>query len=114
MRLRSNRAVATILPASRLRYTSPRSQGRRRCQAGVVGSDPGQVSQDWGQSNYSRLFSKLPAPIVIFYYIRNTIVSIHSLTRFIQKLPGQGRPIVLTCIYGIAAGLAAVAFQLAM
>jgi len=36
------------------------------------------------------------------------------VARFAQKLPGQTRPIFLTCVYGLAAGLAAVAFQVAM
>ena len=31
-----------------------------------------------------------------------------------QKLPGQGRPIFLTCVFGLVAGLAAVAFQLSV
>src|SRR5262249_22211766 len=36
------------------------------------------------------------------------------LALFAQKLPGQSRPVILTCAYGLAAGLAAVVFQLAM
>ncbi len=36
------------------------------------------------------------------------------IARFAQKLPGQGRPIFLTCVYGLGAGVAAVAFQAAM
>lgn len=36
------------------------------------------------------------------------------LAQFAQKLPGRSRPIFLTCVYGLGAGLAAVAFQLAM
>jgi CIC family chloride channel protein len=36
------------------------------------------------------------------------------LARFAERLPGQSRPIVLTCIYGLGAGLAAVAFQQGM
>ena len=32
----------------------------------------------------------------------------------VQRLPGQSRPIFLTCVYGLGAGLAAVAFQAAM
>ncbi|MGO9199443.1 MAG: chloride channel protein [Limisphaerales bacterium] len=31
-----------------------------------------------------------------------------------EKLPSRGRPIVLTCVYGLVAGLAAVAFQVGM
>jgi chloride channel protein, CIC family len=42
------------------------------------------------------------------------IVTVNALARFAQKLPGQSRPIVLTCVYGLGAGLAAVAFQLGM
>jgi CIC family chloride channel protein len=38
----------------------------------------------------------------------------NRLARFAQKLPGQGRPIFLTCLYGLAAGLGAVAFQAGM
>jgi CIC family chloride channel protein len=41
-------------------------------------------------------------------------VNANGLARFAQRLPGQGRPIFLTCIYGLGAGLAAVAFQLGM
>jgi CIC family chloride channel protein len=41
-------------------------------------------------------------------------VNLDRLARFAQKLPGQSRPVILTCAYGLAAGLAAVAFQLAM
>ncbi len=36
------------------------------------------------------------------------------LAALAQKLPGQSRPVILTCTYGLAAGLAAVAFQLAL
>jgi CIC family chloride channel protein len=36
------------------------------------------------------------------------------LARFAQKLPVRGRPIFLTCVYGLGAGIAAVAFQTAM
>src|SRR3984957_729049 len=32
----------------------------------------------------------------------------------VQRLPPQTRALVLTCLYGLAAGLAAVAFQLAI
>ena len=31
-----------------------------------------------------------------------------------EKLPSRGRPIVLICVYGLVAGLAAVAFQVGM
>ena len=41
-------------------------------------------------------------------------MNLSSLARLSQKLSGQSRPIVLTCIYGLAAGTAAVAFQAAM
>lgn len=37
-----------------------------------------------------------------------------NLARFAQSLPGQSRPIFLTCIYGLVAGLGAVAFQKGM
>jgi CIC family chloride channel protein len=36
------------------------------------------------------------------------------VVRLPQKLPGHGRPIVLTCIYGLSAGAVAVAFQSAV
>jgi len=41
-------------------------------------------------------------------------VRFDSIARFAQKLPGRGRPVFLTCVYGLGAGLAAVAFQSAM
>ena len=41
-------------------------------------------------------------------------MNVERLARLAQKLPGQSRPILLTCVYGLAAGLAAVAFQVAM
>ena len=41
-------------------------------------------------------------------------VNLDRLARFAQKLPGQSRPVFLTCAYGFGAGLAAVAFQWAM
>jgi CIC family chloride channel protein len=41
-------------------------------------------------------------------------VNLNAIARFAQKLPGQGRPIFLTCIYGLVAALAAVAFQLSI
>jgi len=41
-------------------------------------------------------------------------VNVQHLAQLAQKLPGHSRPILLTCVYGLAAGLAAVAFQLAM
>jgi chloride channel protein, CIC family len=37
-----------------------------------------------------------------------------GLARFTERLPSRGRPIVLTCVYGLVAGLAAVAFQVGM
>ena len=36
------------------------------------------------------------------------------MARFTERLPSRGRPIVLTCVYGLVAGLAAVAFQVGM
>jgi chloride channel protein, CIC family len=36
------------------------------------------------------------------------------VARFVKKLPAQGQPIFLTCIYGVTAGLIAVAFQVAV
>lgn len=36
------------------------------------------------------------------------------LVRYLQKLPKQGRELVKSCLYGLAAGLGAVAFQLAI
>ena len=41
-------------------------------------------------------------------------MNLSSLARFSQKLPGRGRPIFLTCVYGLSAGLVAVVFQAAM
>lgn len=41
-------------------------------------------------------------------------MTVNRLAKFAQKLPGRSRPIVLTCVYGLAAGAAAVAFQFAM
>jgi chloride channel protein, CIC family len=41
-------------------------------------------------------------------------VNLNRIAQSVQRLPGRGRPIVLTCIFGLAAGLAAVVFQLAM
>lgn len=41
-------------------------------------------------------------------------MNLNRFARFAQKLPAQTRPIVLTCAYGLSAGLAAVAFQAAM
>ena len=41
-------------------------------------------------------------------------MNLNQVARFAQKLPGQSRPIFLTCAYGLGAGLAAVAFQAAM
>ena len=46
--------------------------------------------------------------------IENLGVNANRLAQFAQRLPGRGRPIFLTCVFGLAAGLAAVAFQLAM
>jgi H+/Cl- antiporter ClcA len=37
-----------------------------------------------------------------------------GLARFTEKLPSRSRPVVLTCVYGLGAGLAAVAFQVGM
>lgn len=37
-----------------------------------------------------------------------------GIARFAQKLPRQTKDIVLTCIYGVGAGLVAVAFQLSL
>ena len=37
----------------------------------------------------------------------------NSVARLVQKLPGQGRTIFLTCAYGLSAGAIAVAFQVA-
>jgi CIC family chloride channel protein len=39
---------------------------------------------------------------------------LNRVARFAQKLPGQSRPIFLTCAYGLGAGVAAVAFQATM
>jgi CIC family chloride channel protein len=41
-------------------------------------------------------------------------VNVNRLAGFVQQLPRRARPIVLTCVFGLAAGLAAVAFQAAM
>ena len=39
-------------------------------------------------------------------------MNLNVLTRFAQKMPGQSPPVFLTCLFGLGAGLAAVAFQL--
>ncbi|MGH7970261.1 MAG: chloride channel protein, partial [Limisphaerales bacterium] len=41
-------------------------------------------------------------------------MDLNRLARLVQKLHGRGRPIFLTCVYGLGAGLGAVAFQVAM
>ncbi len=41
-------------------------------------------------------------------------MNLHRLARFAQRLPGRGRTVFLTCVYGLGAGLATVAFQLAI
>ena len=41
-------------------------------------------------------------------------MNVNRLAHFAQRLPGRSRPIFLTCVYGLAAGLAAVAFQVTM
>jgi CIC family chloride channel protein len=41
-------------------------------------------------------------------------MDMNRLAHIAQRLPGRGRPIFLTCVYGLVAGLAAVAFQVAM
>ncbi len=41
-------------------------------------------------------------------------MNLNRLAQFAQRLPGQGRPIFLTCIFGLGAGLGAVAFQQGM
>jgi CIC family chloride channel protein len=44
----------------------------------------------------------------------NPRVNLNRVARFAQKLPGQSRPVFLTCAYWLSAGIAAVAFQAAM
>ena len=39
------------------------------------------------------------------------LAGVGGLARLAQRLPGRSRQIVLTCVYGLGAGLAAVAFQ---
>ncbi|HVV70587.1 MAG TPA: chloride channel protein [Verrucomicrobiae bacterium] len=46
--------------------------------------------------------------------LKDWLVNFNRIARLVQKLPGRGRPIFLTCVYGLAAGLGAVAFQMAM
>ncbi len=41
-------------------------------------------------------------------------MNLTGLARFAPRLPGQSRAIFLTCVYGLGAGLAAVAFQVGM
>ena len=41
-------------------------------------------------------------------------VPMQSLARYLQKLPRQTRAVCETCVYGLAAGAATVAFQLRM
>ncbi len=37
-----------------------------------------------------------------------------SINTLIQRVPKRGRAVVTTCLYGLAAGVAAVVFQLGM
>jgi CIC family chloride channel protein len=37
-----------------------------------------------------------------------------QVVRLLQRLPADSRPVLETCVYGLAAGVAAVAFQLAV
>jgi CIC family chloride channel protein len=46
--------------------------------------------------------------------LNNQSVDVQRLARFAQRLPAHSRPIFLPCVYGLVAGLASVAFQLAM
>lgn len=41
-------------------------------------------------------------------------MNVARLTRVAQRIPGRGRPVLLTCAFGLSAGLAAVAFQSAI
>jgi len=41
-------------------------------------------------------------------------MNLSALAQLSQKLPGRGRPVFLTCVYGLSAGGIAVAFQFAM
>ncbi|HXP61371.1 MAG TPA: chloride channel protein [Dongiaceae bacterium] len=41
-------------------------------------------------------------------------MNVNGLARFVQRLPDRSRPVFLTCVYGLGAGLAAVAFQQGM
>ena len=41
-------------------------------------------------------------------------MNFNFLARFVQKLPGRGRLVIVTCAYGLGAGVAAVAFQASM
>ncbi len=63
----------------------------------------------------ARHLSEMPPLLELRRVISNTLeVNWRSLTLLAQKLPGQSRPWVLTCAYGLSAGLAAVTFQVAM
>jgi CIC family chloride channel protein len=46
--------------------------------------------------------------------LNHPCVNVSRLAQYVQRLPGRGRPIFLTCVFGLAAGLGAVAFQVAM
>ncbi len=46
--------------------------------------------------------------------LKSLLVDVSRLARIAQRLPSRGRPIFLTCVYGLGAGLAAVAFQVAL
>jgi CIC family chloride channel protein len=46
--------------------------------------------------------------------LKNKVVNVSSISRLVQRLPSRGRPIFLTSVFGLSAGLAAVAFQVAM
>lgn len=39
-------------------------------------------------------------------------MNLSSLRRFLQRLPARGRTVLISCVYGLVAGIAAVAFQL--
>ncbi|HLH55966.1 MAG TPA: chloride channel protein [Verrucomicrobiae bacterium] len=41
-------------------------------------------------------------------------MTFNRLAALVQRVPSRGRPLVLTCVFGLCAGLAAVAFQVTM
>ena len=92
----SHRTVGAALPRLRqCRITKPLSRGL--CQFTVL------------QCRSPRNPLELAVLGLIF-----SVAPMQFLARYLQKLPGQTRAVAETCLYGLAAGAATVAFQLGM